>query len=661
MGIPADWAQTDQWLSRKIKIFFPTLEQPTLPNKKCPDIPTLPSYQYPPPATFWKSFPFNPLPEVPTSPIDAEKLAEIAATVQHKLTAAQEHRAAQALKILRCGVNAPLHTELPGITVPNAISVTNYGEIFTDTLADWIHKRFVAGPFPVPPIPGFRSNAMMAVAQKGKIRIVMDMSRPEGESFNDAVDEIQLEKVTMSSAKLFGYSVIECGKGARMWKWDWDNAYKNCPASSTDLRLQGFRWMGCYFVETQQVFGSKVAVSAFDVVGHTLADLAAAASNFPPSLMHRTLDDLPIVTPASATYGDEFAATYTNMAACIGAKLAKDCPNLEKAFSNSTRGTVLGVCFDTVAQQWSISLPKMNKILARIRGPMLGEPATLNEIEKLLGSLTDLAQLCPFMKAFKHPLLMLLTSFLGDTFGTKIPSPDVRKDLAVWAAAAAAAGVGLPIPHRPLLSSPEELIFVSDAAGAQFQKLGDHFVPIPPSGFRGAASINSLTDGAVWFYAQVVWPRFFLLEARDGLGHAYGCKSSTLEAVGLLLPFLCIPELLAGRDILLLTDNISLVFGWEARRVNNDIAASVFIKALHLISCFLGCNTRVRHIPRMSTPSASLADALTRESSTTREVLTAVADAPVYQAPAVLLAWLEAPCEDWDLAYRLLREVQNRI
>jgi hypothetical protein len=43
----------------------------------------------------------------------------------------------------------------------------------------------------------------LAVAQKNKIRIIMDLSAPEGSSYNDAINESALGKVSMSSARLF--------------------------------------------------------------------------------------------------------------------------------------------------------------------------------------------------------------------------------------------------------------------------------------------------------------------------------------------------------------------------------------------------------------------------------------------------------------------------
>jgi hypothetical protein len=81
---------------------------------------------------------------------------------------------------------------------------------------------------------------MMAIQQREKIRIVMDLSSPPGNSFNDAVDAGRLDKVHMATAKQVGHLIIACGPGARIWKIDIIDTYKNIPAAISDLRLQGF-------------------------------------------------------------------------------------------------------------------------------------------------------------------------------------------------------------------------------------------------------------------------------------------------------------------------------------------------------------------------------------------------------------------------------------
>ncbi len=51
--------------------------------------------------------------------------------------------------------------------------------------------------------------------------------------------------------------------------------------------------------------------------------------------------------------------------------------------------------------------------------------------------------------------------------------------------------------------------------------------------------------------------------------------------VGLLLSFLTIPDMLAGKQVVLQVDNtrIAALFGWEDKQVKGDIAASRFILA----------------------------------------------------------------------------------
>ena len=101
---------------------------------------------------------------------------------------------------LREGSATPFTTPLGAARTPNTTSVIEHGSEFTDVLAWWVKKGYVAGPFTAPPLKNFRTNAMMAVEQRNKIRIIMNLSAPEGSSFNDAINESALEKVSMSSA-----------------------------------------------------------------------------------------------------------------------------------------------------------------------------------------------------------------------------------------------------------------------------------------------------------------------------------------------------------------------------------------------------------------------------------------------------------------------------
>jgi len=502
---------------------------------------------------------------------------------------------------------------------------------------------------------------MMAIEQPGKVRIVMNLSAPDGSSFNDAIISDAMEHVHMATARGFGYSVVDCGANSLLWKWDMCDAYKHIPASILDLRLQGFSWLGKYFLEKQQVFGSSYAPSAFDRLASTTATLALILANFPKKQVHRILDDLPFVDRASSDAGHRFSMLYRALCERIGIKIAPPCPNKEKAFESSTEGTVMGICFHTPTLTWSLPATKKEKLVTAALEALAGSPLSLIDMQRLIGILNDLGQMLPFLRGFRFHLNKFLAFLTVEDTG---PSPLPRKaakELKVWAMAASSAAMGLPIPHRQPNPSLAALTFISDAAGARFAKVNGRFIPYGNQHDRGAASISSPENGGIWFCAIVTWPSFLLLKARDSFDHAYGCKSPTLEAIAMALPFLCCPEVLVGREVVLLTDSEAVVFGWDSRKVANDESASIIIQAIHLISAFLGCWVTVQHLPRVSTPAARLADRLTRKSTTTKADLVTISQATHFPVPSALSRWLAYPTEDWSLPHRLLTDVKNRL
>ena len=634
----------------------PVPEEPStiLPPRKHPNIPLLSSYKFPPTPSFWEHFPQCDLPKTPQSQVQPLVLESYLHQVEDKLTVHQTVRAKLACSEIRTGTDACQLQQLPGIRVANASSVYKHGAIFTDTLAEWVQKKFVAGPFSVPPMDNFRCNSMIAIEKKGKIRIVMNMSGPEGYSFNENIDTLRLEKISTSSARAFGYSVVECGKGARMWKFDLKDAYKNLPAKEDDLRLQGFCWLGKFFVETQLPFGGKHAVPGFDRLGGTLEAVAAALVEFPRQWIHRTVDDTVIVTPASSDLGEKFATAYKQLCLAANISLAENCPDHEKAFEDSCEGTVLGVRFDTHALCWSISQEKAGRILRSIEEPLKGFPLSLKQTQRLLGRLNDFGQMCRFLQGFKQPINRFLADFHNNENVVLQMPAQAKADLKVWMAAVAHSTNHTPLPPRPLPPPLGALVFVSDAAGVKFARVQGQRKPLDEPGERGAASIGLTAWGSVWFFSSIRWPSHMLTKATDSKGCAYGCKSATLEAVGLLLPFVTIPGRLRNKAVRLQVDNISLVYGWINKHLKNDDSASIFIRSIHLIAVMLNCVVEVEHLPRVTSPAAILADNLSRNSTTTEADRRAVEGAATGPIPRALTDWLNSPCDDWDLPLKLL-------
>ncbi len=159
------------------------------------------------------------------------------------------------------------------------------------------------------------------------------------------------------------------------------------------------------------------------------------------------------------------------------------------------------------------------------------------------------------MKGYRFNLLEVLGKFEGNEHAKKLVSGALKQDLLIWHHFATAASSGLPLYALPEAPPLDPLRFISDATGAAFEWVDGHRKNVTVPRDREVASVGYNEDGP-HFIATVKWPERLLISARGTNGARFGCKSTTLEAVGLLLPFLSIPRELRGRHVVLEVDNL---------------------------------------------------------------------------------------------------------
>jgi hypothetical protein len=567
-----------------------------------------------------------------------------------KWTREEKTKAKMALENLKNGASANQMCDLPATQQRNAPSAYENADKFTDALRDWVASDVVAGPFRSPPLPNFRSNCLMAVVRKTKVRPVVNLSAPKKKSFNDNVDKMSVMKVKMSSAAQFGQSILAAGRGAKITKMDMKDAYKLVPAKVEDYKLQGFEWQGRFFVDTQQIFGAATAAANFDVLASTVLKIVTCEMNAEDSSIHRTLDDAACVAPAGSTEAKEFAGVYRRVANQLGIQLAAECPEKDKAFTDSTWGTVLGIIFDTEILSWRMPPHKVEELLVSAGNFIKAGNVSLEETQKVAGRINHLAQMLPFLRAFRRPLNDLLGEFEDDEDILLPVSAQLAADLKLCANAAISAMDWLPIPQEHVAPPSDALWFVSDAAGGQSK-----------DDWAGVASVGLTESGkGIWVLSRGIWPES-VYTARDEKGARMASKMSTLEAVGLLLPLLTVPDKLAGQHVVLGVDNIGVVFGWMNGGCKGDAWASVLIRALHITASFLGSTVYVKHVPRLSSAAAIMADSLTRSSTATAEVWARTTGAAVHSEPAPLWEWLSNPREDYNLGFQLVKYLKEKL
>jgi hypothetical protein len=660
LGLPSDWKKVDYWINGK-DVPHPSRSEAPSPDLKWPKIPALRDYRSVPEDSFWLNFPSRKLPLAPATTVNKPALRNLMNQAKMALTTHQYRRGLRCLGDLSRGASACQKSELPPVTVRNASSAFENGRMLTDKIATWIDTGFVAGPFRTAPVPGFRANPLMAVKRKGTVRPIINMSAPKGASFNENVIENQLEKVRMATAQSFGYAIRKCNKNARMSKFDKKDAYKLIPARKEDWNKQGFSWLGMNFVELQQIFGGVPSVSNFDRLGNTILTITLSQCRIPRHLVFRTLDDVPVVAPGNTNWCEEFSTVYQKVCRQTNIKLAVDCPNKDKAFTNQTEGTVLGIRFNTVKMEWSLSKDKADELICKILWAVSSDGYSLKEAQQLLGSLNDLSQMCPFVKPYRALANNFLSSFKGNEQLLQKFGDQAKADLMVCARVAETARAGIPIPRQPAAPPLYSLTCYSDAAGSKFAMINGQRVSNNEPGDRGVASVVLNGKGEVIGWARVFWPKFFLEQAKDDKGAYYGSKTTTLEAIGLIIPMLISPGTMAGRHLTFKVDNIAVVFGWENKVVKNDTTATILIRTLHLLSAYLGVFVHVRHEPRCSSKFSILADHLSRQSTTKQEDLAILGHVPESTVEGALVDWLRNPVIDWELPNKMLKELINHV
>jgi hypothetical protein len=111
------------------------------------------------------------------------------------------------------------------------------------------------------------------------------------------------------------------------------------------------------------MFGASSSVQNFDILANTIKTLATVGCEIPRKLIHRQLDDTPIVAPASSGWCEEFYQAYKRICEEINIELAPDCPNKDKSYGPTTKGKVLGIWFDSTTLCWKLPSDKREKTL----------------------------------------------------------------------------------------------------------------------------------------------------------------------------------------------------------------------------------------------------------------------------------------------------------
>ena len=610
-------------------------------------------------------FPSNPLPKDIIGVVDVaaweEKVQELSSLneVDHGLIKLMKEVKTQLSEGASSHVRAP-GTNLtqssnwlpdPALQIPKVV----------DALASFVKAGHMAGPIFHLDRAKFKVNSIMAVIKPGgHVRVVGNLKSPKGQSFNEGIAEERKQDwpVSMTTVSQFAKMVFDAGPDAYIACSDVVDAYKMIPVSKDQRKLQAYHFCGALFIEIKLVFGDKLACQYFDRFHYAILHaFVYPSSYFPPVAQGRTVDDIPSVVPSNAKPAlVSFVRSYRASLKFLNLRAAEDDPSRTKAFDCAQEGEVLGVRFNTKQFTWSLPHVKLLRLVNDLRQLARGHKKhSLRELEKVMGKLNHVAQLCPPLKTFTSEAVFLLGEHirkLSDKDG-QVSREDrdhhifhapqyVCQDLLMVAAIMADTHhhplpIVDPDPTAPLCAMHVYTDASGHIAGPTSPALGIFF---PPQDLLHARA-DSLP-----------FPTDFLLQSNGA--SLVADTSSTLESLGILIPMMIDPGRCAGKSLHFHIDNYAVVSAFKKRRSGDKLTHTV-IRAAYLLAGALACKLHVSWIPRRSERLSVIADDLTHINFQTALTLDPSCTTTTHQAfPPPVSSWMWKPQHNRDLGHEIV-------
>lgn len=389
-------------------------------------------------------------------------------------------------------------------------------------------------------------------------------------------------------------------------------------------------------------------MSNFDTIGHTIKSITHTFSRIPKHLVHKQLDDIPLVAPKASGWCEEFSRNYRAICDQLNIPLAPLCPKKDKAFENSEQGKVLGIEFNSVDLTWRLPEDKRRDYLNSIIKFSTMESQSLVDSEEILGKLNFVCSMCPLLRTFKKPLQEHIRILKEANLSSCKMASELASDLLVWAAFLKDSRNWLPISPRPSYPPLLHKTYTTDAAGWSADSLDKEV---------GFGCIGLSGEGEVIFANQSLWSLPVMGLTRDSKKKFLGNKTTTLEFAGILIPFLLQPYLLCNQHVKIQVDNIGCVFAWEKGYSKEDNLASILVRVLVLLSAKLSCVVHIHHHPRNSSWESTMADRLSRSRTTSNQDRKLLDHYSNRRLPPTFEKWMENPIEDWSMPIALLNEL----
>ena len=608
---------------------------------KCPEIPMVKDYRVISDMNFWDRFPKNHC--CPAEPgINAKALKGLIDT----FGVTQPDEAERVLEWTRRGALVGCNGQYRAASsAKNANNSYQNGPQVTDAIGSWIKKGYVYGPVEEEEVPAnAKINSILTRTKpNGAVRVILNLSAPEGCSVNDGID-IDNFPAFMSSTGAWLKVLNECGRDCWIMKIDFADAYKQITVVEADTELQWFEWGGKYFKELCLVFGCSSSAGIFDCTAKLILDLVCRKANFPRGKICQHLDD---ICAAAEKREDlmRFDANFAQIAEILGVKLASR-EDKDKSFEPSKCGVVLGVEYDTESWTWKLPADKKAKMCMALKAAAASERISAKDAMSLVGKVIHIKPLLPSAKFnVNHIMALGAEANRADSDRCMLTvSEELREQLRFWIVLMECCSQGVGIPSPVQNQAAWALNGYTDAAGGSTDKIG-----------QGTGGVL----GQLWYY--IPWSKKVCAGGWRVDGIKVGRKLSALELVGPLVLLVVARRQVRGNHVNFWVDNAGSVAIWNKGYSSGCRLSSTLVVAISAVAAALGCFLQIRKITRCSDTGSLVADALSKAEFQLARGYAASAGTDLDMAPATipraLLSWIDKPVPDDQLAHRILKEL----
>ena len=500
---------------------------------------------------------------------------------------------------LRDGFSLGCTCEIQPAQPNNLRSATDNAEAVTQAFNKELENNHICGPYSHPPMTNLHCSPVGSRPKKdGTVRLILDLSQPEGNSVNAGIDKEDYS-VHFETFDCATDIVKKLGQGTFLAKIDIKSAFRLLPVRPSEWFMLGMHWMGAYFVDCHLPFGCRSSPFIFSVFSDLVAWLLEQEAGI-PNITHYLDDYLLACNSDESTASRELDAAL-RMFGHLRIPIAYD-----KLVRPTTKLTYLGIDIDTSGMLISLPADKLHELKQALPMWLNRKKCTKRELLSLIGKLAFATKVVRPGRTFLRRLIDLSMSAKKLHHHIDL-NTEARKDIRWW------------IEFLPNWNGRNIIIDTQPSTSTIFELYTD----------ASDIGFGIYFDG---HWVSEKWPEFI---GNDICTYNIDFR----ELFAIYAAIIIFAGKLSGRQVIIHTDNLPIVHAWHKGSSTSHLIMSL-TRSILMIAANNEFAISLQHIPGVRNEAA---DALSRLKLDAFQRLMPSSDPQGTVVPSAVWEWASCP------------------